>query len=51
MCAYLSKLEDESTQAMSQAVEDAFEKNLDNYEQIKSVAYACTNEDRECRIH
>ena len=34
---------------MIQAVKDAFEKNLDNYEQMKSVAYACTNK-TECSI-
>lgn len=31
MCAYLPKSENECTEAMSQAVNDAFEKNLDNY--------------------
>ena len=49
MCAYLSISEDECTHAMSEAVKDAFEKNLDNYKQIKSVAYVYTNE-RECSI-
>ena len=39
MCLYLSKSEDELTQAMTQAVKVAFGKNLDNYEQMKSVAY------------
>ena len=49
ICAYLSKSGDECTQAMSQAVKDAFEKDLDNYEQMKSVAYAYTNK-RECSV-
>ena len=49
MCAYLSKCEDEFSQAMSQAVKDAFEQNLDNYQQMKSVASAYVNK-RECSI-
>ena len=49
MCVYLSKSEDQCTHAMSKAVKDVFEKNLDNYEQIKSVAYAYTNK-IECSI-
>ena len=49
MCAYLSKCEDECSQAMSQAVKDAFEQNLDNYQQMKSVASAYVNK-RECSI-
>ena len=39
MCAYLSKCEDECPQTMNQAVKEAFEHNLDNYQQIKSVAH------------
>lgn len=35
MCAYLSKSEDESSQAMSEAMKDAFEKQSDIYEQMK----------------
>ena len=49
MCAYLSKCEDECSQAMSQAVKDAFEQNLDNYQQMKSVASAYVNK-RKCSI-
>ena len=49
MCAYLSKCEDECSQAMSQAVKDAFEQNLDKYQQMKSVASAYVNK-RECSI-
>ena len=37
MCAYLSKSEDECSQAMSQALKEALEDILDNYQQMKSV--------------
>ena len=37
MCAYLSKSEDEFSQAMSQALKEALEDILDNYQQMKSV--------------
>ena len=47
--AYLSKSESECSVAMKQAVQDAFEKELDNYEQMKSVANAYINK-RECSI-
>ena len=43
MCAYLSKSENECSVAMKQAVRDAFEKELSNYEQMKSVANAYIN--------
>ena len=49
MCAYLSKSESEFSVAMKQAAEDAFEKELDRYEQIKSVANAYINK-RESSI-
>ena len=48
-CAYLSKCEDECSHTMNQAVNDAFEQNLYNYQQMKSVASACVNK-RECSI-
>lgn len=55
MCAYLPKSETECTEAMSQAVNNAFEKNLDNYEQMKTVAYTFTNKRehsiQECVYH
>ena len=38
ICAYLSKSEDECSQAISQALKEAFEDKLDSYQQIKSVA-------------
>ena len=49
MCAYLSKSEDECSQAMNQAVKEAFEDKLDNYQQMKSVAQTYINK-RECSI-
>ena len=49
MCAFLSKLESECSVAMKQAVQDAFKKELHNYEQMESVANAYTNK-RECSI-
>ena len=49
MCAYLSKSEDESSYGMSQVVKDAFEKNIDNYEQMKLIAKVYTNK-RECSV-
>ena len=38
MCAYLSKPEDKCSLAMTQTVRDVFEKELDNHEQMKSLA-------------
>ena len=49
MCAYLSKSEIECSVLMKQAAQDAFEKELDNYEQMKSVANAYINKN-ECSI-
>ena len=49
MCAYLSKSEDEYSHAMKQAVEDAFEKKLDIYNQMKLIAHSYINR-RECRV-
>ena len=49
MCAYLSKSENECSVAMKQAVRDAFKKNLNNYEQMKSVTNSYINK-RECSI-
>ena len=49
MCAYLSKSEDECSLAMTQAVKDAFEKELDNHDQMKSVANVYLNK-RECSV-
>ena len=49
MCAYLSKSEDECSHLMKQATEDAFEKKLDNYNQMKLIAHSYINE-KECSI-
>ena len=49
MCAYLSENEDEWSQAMSQALKEAFQDKLDNYQQMKSVAQTFVNK-RECSI-
>ena len=49
MCSYLSKQEDKCSQAMKQAVKEAFENNLDNYQQMKSVAHAYSSK-RECSV-
>ena len=43
MCAYLSKSENECSLVMTQAVRDAFEKELHNNEQMKSVANVYLN--------
>ena len=40
MCEYLSKSEDECSHAMQEALKDVFSKNLDNYNQMKSIAHA-----------
>ena len=50
MRAYLSKSESECSVERKQAVQHAFEKKLDSYEQMKSVAYAYINK-RDCSIH
>ena len=39
MCAYLSKSEDESSHAIQGAFKDAFSKNFDNYNKMKSTAH------------
>ena len=49
MCAYLSKSEQECSLATIQAVRDAFEKELDNHGQMKSVANVHLNK-RECSV-
>ena len=49
MSANLSKSEDEYTYAMSYAVKDTFEKNFNNYEEMKIVVCAYKNK-IECII-
>ena len=46
---YLSKQEDECSQAIKQAVKEAAENNLDNYQQIKSVSHAYSSK-RKCSL-
>ena len=49
MCAYFSKSEDESSEAINQAAREAFKMNLDHYEQMKAVARAYITK-RECSV-
>ena len=49
MCSYMSKQEDECSQAMKQAVKEAAESHLDSYQQIKTVAHAYATK-RECSV-
>ena len=49
MCAYLSKLEGECSHAMHEAFKDPFSKNVDNNNQMKSIARAYTN-NRKCSV-
>jgi len=42
MCAYLSKTEDECSNAMKQAAQEAYENNDDAYTKMKSIARAYT---------
>ena len=49
MCAYLSKSEDECSQARHHAIRQAFEERLDKYEQMRAIAHAYTTK-RECSI-
>ena len=43
ICSYLSKCGNECSQAMNQAVEEAFEHNLDNYQQMKPAVHSYIN--------
>ena len=47
MCSYLSKQEDECSQAVNQALKESLEKGAESYEQMKSVAHAYSPK-REC---
>ena len=49
MCSYLSKQEDECSQAMKQAFKESQERGAESYEQMKSVAHAYLSK-RECSI-
>ena len=47
MCSYLSKEENECSQAMKQAFKETLEKGTSYYEQIKTVAHVSSSK-REC---
>ena len=49
MCSYLSKEEDECSQAMKQALKETLESGASYYEQMKSVAHAYSSK-RECSL-
>ena len=49
MCAYLSKSEDKCSPGITQAVRGAFDRKLNNHEQMRSVANAYLNK-RKCSI-
>ena len=49
LCTYFTKYEDECSHAMKQAVQDAFEKKFDNYNQIKLIAHSFINR-TECSV-
>lgn len=49
MCAYFSKSEDESSEAMRQAAKEAVNSNLSSYQQMKSIARAYITK-RECSV-
>ena len=49
MCAYLSKIKDECSNAMSQAVKEAWENKSNNYDQMKLIARAYASK-RECIV-
>ena len=49
ICAYFSKSEDETSEAMKQAAKEAFNSNKTNIEQMRSIARAYANK-RECSV-
>ena len=49
MCAYFSKSEDETSEAMKQAAKEAFNSNKTNIEQMRSIALVYDNK-RECSV-
>ena len=49
MCAYFSKSEDESSEAMKQTKKEASTFNLNAFEQIKSISRAYSTK-RECAV-
>ena len=49
MCAYFSKSEDETSEAMKQAAKEAFNSGKTNIEQMRAIARAYANK-RECSV-
>ena len=49
MCAYISKSEDEISEAMKQAAKEAFDSNKTNIEQMRSIARAYATK-RACSV-
>ena len=49
MCAYLSKTEDECSQAMHHAIKEAHENDLDKCHEMRSIAHAYATK-RECSV-
>ena len=49
MCLYFSKTEDQCSQAMKQAAEEAFENNMHHHDTMKTTAKAYLNS-RECSV-
>ena len=49
MCAYLSKTEDDVSNAMNQALQEAYENNFENYHQMKTVANAYVTKSEVCK--
>ena len=49
MCAYFSKSEDQTSEAMKQAAKEAFNTNKTNIEQMRAIAKAYATK-RECSV-
>ena len=49
MCSYLSKQEDECSQAIKQDFKESLERGTGSYEQMKSVVHAYVSK-RECSL-
>ena len=49
MCAYFSKSEDETSEAMKQAAKEAFNTNKTNIEQMRSISRSYQTK-RECSV-
>ena len=49
MCAYFSKAEDGTSEAMKEEAKDAFNRGVSYYEKMKAIAKAYTTK-RECSV-